>query len=247
MPKPKKRLDVALIDANLVLSRQQARALILAGKVFVDHIQVDKAGTMISENAQVKIKEHISHFVSRGGLKLQALFDHFNFCVKGLICLDVGASTGGFTDCLLHHGAKKVYTVDVGYGQLAWKLRQDPRVVTIERTNIRYLDPEKIPDPIDIITIDTSFISLKLVVPAALKFLRKGGRVVTLIKPQFEVGKGKVGKGGIVKDPALHTAVLSDLAVFFKKIGLEPGPAIPSPILGPKGNQEFLMPLYSLS
>jgi 23S rRNA (cytidine1920-2'-O)/16S rRNA (cytidine1409-2'-O)-methyltransferase len=247
MPSSKKRLDVALIDSNLVSSRQQARALILAGKVFVDHKKVDKAGTMISESALIKIKGHISPFVSRGGLKLQAIFDHFDFCVKGLICLDVGASTGGFTDCLLHHDAKKVYAVDVGYGQLAWKLRKDPRVVTIERTNIRYLDPEKIPDPIDIITIDTSFISLKLVVPAALKFLRKGGRVVTLIKPQFEVGKGKVGKGGIVKDPALHTAVLSDLAVFFKKIGLEPGPAIPSPILGPKGNQEFLMPLYSLS
>jgi 23S rRNA (cytidine1920-2'-O)/16S rRNA (cytidine1409-2'-O)-methyltransferase len=247
MPILKKRLDVALTDANLVSSRQQARALILAGNVFVNHIQIDKAGTMISENALIEIKGHISPFVSRGGLKLQAIFDHFDFCVKDLICLDVGASTGGFTDCLLHHGAKKVYAVDVGYGQLAWKLRQDPRVVAIERTNIRYLNPEKISDPIDVITIDTSFISLKLVVPAVLKFLKKGGSVITLIKPQFEVGKGKVGKGGIVKDPALHEAVLSDLASFFKKIGLELGPIIPSPILGPKGNQEFIMTLKSKS
>lgn len=247
MPIPKKRLDVALTDANLVSSRQRARALILAGKVFVNHIQVDKAGTIISENALIEIKGHISPFVSRGGLKLQTIFDHFDFCVKDLICLDVGASTGGFTDCLLHHGAEKVYAVDVGYGQLAWKLRQDPRVVAIERTNIRYLNPEKISDPIDVITIDTSFISLKLVVPAVLKFLRKGGSVITLIKPQFEVGKGKVGKGGIVKDPALHEAVLSDLTSFFKEIGLEPGPIMPSPILGPKGNQEFIMTLKSKS
>ena len=247
MPIPKKRLDLALTDANLVPSRQRARALILAGKVLVNHVLVEKAGMMISEDALIEIKGDISPFVSRGGLKLQAIFDHFDFCVKGLICLDVGASTGGFTDCLLHHGAKRVYTVDVGYGQLAWKLRQDPRVVTIERTNIRYLNPEKIPDPIDVITIDTSFISLKLVVPAALKFLKNGGSVITLIKPQFEVGKGKVGKGGIVKDPALHEAVLSDLSSFFKKIGLELGPAIPSPILGPKGNQEFIMTLKSKS
>ena len=239
--RPKKRLDLALLEAKLVPSRQQAKALILAGRVLIDHVPLDKAGTMIYEDALIEIKGDISPFVSRGGLKLEAVFDHFDFSVNDLICMDIGASTGGFTDCLLQHGAKKVYAVDVGYGQLAWKLRQNPRVIVIERTNIRHLNPDKISDRIDVITIDTSFISLKLVVPAALKFLKKGGKLVTLVKPQFEVGKGKVGKGGVVKDPAAHETVLLELSSFFKNKGLEPSPAIPAPIMGPKGNQEFIM------
>ena len=241
----KKRLDLVLVDAKMVPSRQQARALILAGKVLVDHVMIDKAGTMVFKDALIEIKKDISPFVSRGGLKLEAVFDHFDFCVNDLICMDIGASTGGFTDCLLHHGAKKVYAVDVGYGQLAWKLRQDPRVIVIERTNIRHLNPDKIYDPIDVITIDTSFISLKLVVPAALRFLKKGGKLITLVKPQFEVGRGKVGKGGVVKDPAAHEAVLLELSSYLKKIGLEPGSAIPAPIMGSKGNQEFIMVVKS--
>jgi 23S rRNA (cytidine1920-2'-O)/16S rRNA (cytidine1409-2'-O)-methyltransferase len=241
----KKRLDLVLVDAKMVPSRQQARALILAGRVLVDHVPIDKAGTLVFEDALIEIKGEVSPFVSRGGLKLEAIFAHVDLCVNGLICMDIGASTGGFTDCLLHHGAKKVYAIDVGYGQLAWKLRQDPRVIVIERTNIRHLNPDKISDPIDVITIDTSFISLKLVVPAALRFLKKGGKLITLVKPQFEVGKGKVGKGGVVKDPAAHKAVLLELTSFLKKIGLEPSPAIPAPIMGPKGNQEFIMVVES--
>jgi 23S rRNA (cytidine1920-2'-O)/16S rRNA (cytidine1409-2'-O)-methyltransferase len=241
----KKRLDLVLVDAKMVSSRQQARALILTGRVLVDHVPIDKAGTLVFKDALIEIKGDISPFVSRGGQKLEVVFDHFDFCVNELICMDIGASTGGFTDCLLQHGAKKVYAVDVGYGQLAWKLRQDPRVIVIERTNIRHLNPDTISDPIDVITIDTSFISLKLVVPAALRFLKKGGQMITLVKPQFEVGKGKVGKGGLVKDPDAHKAVLIELSLFFKEIGLEPSPAIPAPIMGSKGNQEFIMVVKS--
>lgn len=237
----KKRLDVALTESKMVVSRQRARALILAGKILVNHVPVDKAGTLIPADAVIEIKGEDIPFVSRGGLKLQAAFDRFNLCIKNFIGMDVGASTGGFTDCLLQHGARKVYAVDVGYGQLAWQLRQDNRVIVMERTNIRYLNKEKIPDPIDIVTIDTSFISLKLVVPAVLKFMKKGGMLITLIKPQFEVGKGKVGKGGVVKDPALHAAVIEDLSSFFKGMELTCSDAIASPVLGPKGNQEFIM------
>ncbi|MGD9211578.1 MAG: TlyA family RNA methyltransferase [Desulfobacteraceae bacterium] len=244
MAAEKKRLDLLLTESKMVSSRQRARALILAGKVLVNHIPVDKAGALVAKDAQIEIKGEDHPFVSRGGLKLKIIFDHFKFSVKDLICMDVGASTGGFTDCLLQHGAKKVYAVDVGYGQLAWKLRQDPRVIPIERTNIRYLDSGKISDPIDVITVDASFISLKLVVPAALKFLRPCGVIIPLIKPQFEVGKGKVGKGGVVKDPALHQAVISDLIKYFEKLGLQCGPVIPTPILGPKGNQEFVLLLH---
>lgn len=241
MPSVKKRLDLLLLESNLVSSRQRARALILAGKVLVNRVPVDKAGAMIPTEALIEIKGEDIPFVSRGGLKLQAAFDHFDIHINGFVCMDVGASTGGFTDCLLQHGARKVYAVDVGYGQLAWQLRQDGRVTVLERTNIRYLDRDKITDPVDLVTIDTSFISLKLVVPAVLKFLKKNGVLIVLIKPQFEVGKGKVGKGGVVKDPKLHVAVVEELSSFFKGIGLTPLPAIPSPVLGPKGNQEFVM------
>ncbi len=239
----KKRLDLLLTETRLAPSRQRARALILAGKVLVNNMPVDKAGTLISRDAEIQIKGDDLPYVSRGGLKLQAAFDHLDLCVERQVCMDVGASTGGFTDCLLEHGAKRVYAVDVGYGQLAWKLRQDPRVVAIERTNIRYMESEIIPELIDLITIDVSFISLKIVVPAAMKFLKHLGTLIVLIKPQFEVGKGRVGKGGVVRDSALHQTVIAELTHFFGTLGLHCRPPIPSPVSGPKGNREFIMML----
>jgi 23S rRNA (cytidine1920-2'-O)/16S rRNA (cytidine1409-2'-O)-methyltransferase len=180
-------------------------------------------------------------YVSRGGLKLAAALDGYRLEVNGWSCLDVGASTGGFTDCLLQRGASRVYAVDVGYGQLAWKLRQDPRVVVIERTNIRRLDPDRVPEPVDLITIDVSFISLRIVVPAVLPFRKPRGLILPLIKPQFEVGKGDVGKGGVVRDPRRHARVLAELGRFFGGLGLSAAAALPSPVLGPKGNREFFI------
>ncbi len=241
----KQRLDQLLTESHRVSSRQRARALILAGKVLVNQVPVDKAGALIPKDAQIEIKGDDHPFASRGGLKLKAIFDHYDLCVDDFICMDVGASTGGFTDCLLQQGAKKVYAIDVGYGQLAWKLRQDSRVVPIERTNIRYLNSDRIPEKVDLITIDTSFISLKLVVPAVLKFIGRQGLIIPLIKPQFEVGKGKVGKGGVIRDSALHEAVLADLSQFFRSLGLQCGPIIPVPVLGSKGNREFILLLQS--
>ncbi|OGP57156.1 MAG: RNA methyltransferase [Deltaproteobacteria bacterium RBG_13_49_15] len=182
-------------------------------------------------------------YVSRGGIKLEKALEAFNIDASGYVCLDVGASTGGFSDCLLRNGAVRVYTVDVGYGQLAWKLRTDPRVIVIERTNIRYMPQEAVQESIDLATVDVSFISLKIVIPSVLKFMKKGGSIVSLIKPQFEVAKNLVEKGGVVRDPSLHDAVLKDLIAFFENIGLICRPVIPSPILGPKGNREFLIHL----
>ncbi len=235
-----KRLDVLLFDKGLVQSRERARTLIMAGKVMVNDQIADKPGLRVAEDAAIAVKEDLP-YVSRGGLKLEAAINNFKLDVRGKICLDVGASTGGFTDCLLQHGAEKVFAVDVGYGQLAWKLRQDPRVVVIERTNIRSLPLERIPTPIDLVVMDVSFISLKIVIPCALKFLRPGGWMVALIKPQFEVGKDKVGKGGVVRDPYLHAEVIADISSFCEQLGIMVFHAIPSPILGPKGNQEYLL------
>jgi len=237
----KKRLDVRVVDNGLAPSRQRAQALIMAGAILVDDCPVDKPGAMISEDAVITSKGADLPFVSRGGLKLREALDTLKMDVSGCLCLDVGASTGGFTDCLLQHGATRVYAIDVGYGQLDWRLRNDPRVVVIERTNIRYATPEILPEPFDLITVDVSFISLKIVVPAVVPFLKPDGKILALIKPQFEVGKGEVGKGGVVKDPALHEKVIADLSVFFLNAGLAPGPVIPSPILGPKGNREFII------
>jgi 23S rRNA (cytidine1920-2'-O)/16S rRNA (cytidine1409-2'-O)-methyltransferase len=230
-----------LTERGLAPTRQRAQALIMAGSVRVDDRLADKAGLLVGENQRVEVAEGALPYVSRGGLKLQAALDAFGLDVRGWVCLDVGASTGGFTDCLLQRGAGRVYAVDVGYGQIAWSLRQDPRVVVIERTNIRTIDPEKMPEPVDLITIDVSFISLKLVVLAVLRFLKPGGRLLPLVKPQFEVGKGEVGKGGVVRDPAQHERVLADLALFFNGLGLTCGPVIPSPVIGPKGNREFFL------
>jgi 23S rRNA (cytidine1920-2'-O)/16S rRNA (cytidine1409-2'-O)-methyltransferase len=237
----KKRLDLLLLEKKLTPSRQRARALIMAGKVLVDRTVADKPGTRFDERVHIEVKGIDMPYVSRGGLKLEAALEATQFDPSGCICLDVGASTGGFTDCLLQMGAAKVYAVDVGYGQLAWKLRQNPRVVAIERTNIRHITPEAIPETVDLITIDVSFISLKIVIPVVLNFLKPKGSILALIKPQFEVGKGEVGKGGVVRDPGQRDAVIADLRAFCSDIGLQWGLLIPSPILGPKGNQEYVI------
>lgn len=238
------RLDKLLLEKNLAPSRQKAQALIAAGLVKVNSRLIDKAGTMIEDSSYVEVKESCP-YVSRGGSKLEAGLEFFNVSPAGLNCLDIGASTGGFSDCLLKNGAAKVYAVDVGYGQLAWKLRQDPRVIVMERTNARYLSPDNFEDLIDLAVIDASFISLKLLIPPLLPLFKKNISILALIKPQFEVGRGKVGKGGVVRDPELHQAVISEIVVFCKTFGLQSRGVTPSPILGPKGNKEFLIYLVS--
>jgi 23S rRNA (cytidine1920-2'-O)/16S rRNA (cytidine1409-2'-O)-methyltransferase len=237
----KKRLDLLLVEKGLAASRQRARALIMSGKVLVETQRVDKPGAAVPVEAAITLKGDDLAYVSRGGLKLEAALDALKLPVRDLVCLDVGASTGGFTDCLLQHGARRVYAVDVGYGQLAWRLRQDSRVVAIERTNIRHMPSGRLPEAVDLITIDTSFISLRIVVPEALRFLKPDGRIIALIKPQFEVGKGKVGKGGVVRESRQHQAVIAGLVQYFTEQGLVCGPVMPSPILGPKGNREFII------
>ena len=234
----KKRLDLLLVEKGLSQSRQRARALIMSGSVLVNGQKVDKPGILLGGSEDIFIKKQDHPYVSRGGLKLEKALSALQVRASGLTCLDVGASTGGFTDCLLKHGAKRVFAVDVGYGQLAWTLRQDARVTVLERTNIRHL-PENALPCVDLITIDVSFISLKIVVPAVLKFLKNKGQILALLKPQFEVGKGNVGKGGVVRDPSQHQAVMQTLADFFSSIGLRCMATLPSPILGPKGNREF--------
>jgi len=235
------RLDKLLVERGLVRSRQRAQALVMEGKVKVNHQRITKSGTQIDASAYLEITEKDSPFVSRGGLKLQHALEYFHISVDGLIAMDVGASTGGFTDCLLQKGAKKVYAIDVGYGQLDWKLRNNSRVIVLEKENIRYLSPHKITDPIDIAVIDVSFISLKLVIPVVRDFLVTGGQLVALIKPQFEVGKGKVGKGGVVKDPEEHSRVIGEISSFVEKLGCHIKGLVESPILGPKGNKEFFL------
>ena len=237
----KKRLDLLLVDRGLAASRQRARALIMAGKILVNRLPAVKAGMLISTDDRIELKGGDIPYVSRGGLKLEGALNELSVSISGRTCLDVGASTGGFTDCLLQNGAARVYAVDVGYGQLAWKLRQDPRVVVIERTNIRHMPLEMIPEAVDIATIDVAFISLKIVVPAVMAFLKTDGFILALIKPQFEVGKDQVGKGGVVKDPELHDRVIADLSAVFATSGLACLNVAPSPILGPKGNREFFI------
>lgn len=241
----KLRLDLRVLELGLAESRQRAQALVMAGRIFVNGEPADKPGMLVSRTDEILRRGEDLPYVSRGGLKLAAALDACGVAVAGAVCLDVGASTGGFTDCLLQHGAAHVYAVDVGYGQLAWKLRADPRVTAIERTNIRYMDRSALPAPVDLVTIDTSFISLKIVVPAVMKFLKEGGVILALIKPQFEVGKGKVGKGGVVRNAVQHRAVIEDLCAFFDGIGLISKRVVPSPVLGPKGNQEFVVLLES--
>lgn len=234
-----------MVEKGLAASRQRAQALIMSGNVLVDGQRIEKAGCPVSEHSQISLKGEVLPYVSRGGLKLEKALEAFSISVAGWTCLDVGASTGGFTDCLLQHGAVKVYAVDVGYGQLAWQLRQDARVIPIERTNIRNMPLEMLPETVDLATIDVSFISLKIVVPAVVKFCRQPARIIALIKPQFEVGKGKVGKGGVVRDPLLHQTVIDELSRFFTDEGWTVHPPVPSPILGPSGNREFLIYLIN--
>jgi len=237
----KERLDKILVDRGIVPSRERAKALIMGGKVFVNNVSVTKAGSMVAPDAGVELKGADIPYVSRGGLKLDAALKQFNISVSDKVAMDVGASTGGFTDCMLQHGAKRVYCVDVGYGQIAWKLRQDPRIVMIERTNIRYLERNKVPDSIDIATIDVSFISLAKVVPTILEFLVDEGEIVALIKPQFEVGKGEVGRGGIVRDDKKRLAAVESVRSSLESLGLETVGLMQSPIVGQKGNIEFLI------
>jgi len=239
----KKRLDLVVIEKGLVHSRQRAQALIMAGKVLVNNQIVDKPGTPVFLEDDIVLQGEDHPYVSRGGLKLEKALHTLGIDINGFVCLDVGASTGGFTDCLLQYGAGRVYAVDVGYGQLAWKLRQNPRVVVIERMNIRHMQPETLPQLVDLVTIDVSFISLKLVVPEILKFMKKSAGILALVKPQFEVGKRNVGKGGVVRDPLLHAEIIENLSGFFAKKHLFCEWVIPSPILGPKGNKEFFMSL----
>ncbi len=232
-----------MVEKGLAASRQRAQAMIMAGNVLVNSQLVEKSGYPVSENSEITLKGEALPYVSRGGLKLEKALEAFEVSVQDLVCLDVGASTGGFTDCLLQHGALRVYAVDVGYGQLAWQLRQDSRVIPIERMNIRNMPRNMLPEPVDLVTIDVSFISLKIVVPSVMKFIGKSARIIALIKPQFEVGKGKVGKGGVVRDPLQHESVIDDLHRFFKDSGWTALPVVPSPILGPSGNKEFLIHL----
>lgn len=242
---PKTRLDILTVERRLAPSREKAKALIMAGCIMVNGVPVSKPGTAVPHAARLTRKGPDQPFVSRGGLKLQAALDAFRLAIDGCVCIDIGASTGGFTDCLLQRGASKVYAVDVGYGQLAWKLRQDERVVAMERTNARYLRPQDFREPIDVAVIDASFISLKLVVPPVSACLRPGAALIALIKPQFEVGKGQVGKGGVVRDPQLHKRVIEELKVFFAARRLDIRGVCASPIRGPKGNREFLIALQT--
>ena len=237
----KQRLDRLLVAKGIAPSRQRAQAMILAGKVLVNSRPVDKAGFLVGLDDALELKGTDIPYVSRGGLKLAGALNTLGVNPAGFVCLDVGASTGGFTDCLLQNGAARVYAVDVGYGQLAWKLRQDPRVVVFERTNIRHMAAEAIGEPVDLATIDVAFISLKIVVPAITAFLKDGAHILALIKPQFEVGKDQVGKGGVVRDADLHAQVIRSLSSFFVELGFFSETVTPSPIRGPKGNREFFI------
>ena len=238
---PKIRLDNLLVDRGIAPTRERARAMILSGIVLVEENRVDKAGALIAQDAAVRLKGADHPYVSRGGLKLKGALDRFAIPVKDLICIDVGASTGGFTDCLLQEGAAKVYAVDVGYGQLAWRLRQDDRVISMERTNIRYFDGQGLQDIIDFATIDASFISLKLVVPAVIPLIGSDAAILALIKPQFEVGREEVEKRGVVKNPALHTKVLDEMKTFLQSLELNVLGICESPLQGPAGNKEFFI------
>ena len=236
----KTRLDVLLTEQGLQESRQKAQATIMSGLVFVNGQRVDKPGTAVPNDARIEIRGNTLRYVSRGGLKLEKAMAEFPIDLKGCICGDIGASTGGFTDCMLQNGAKKVYAVDVGSGQLDWKLRSDERVVCMERTNARYLDHEQIPDELDFASIDVSFISLKLILPAVHRVLKAGGHVACLIKPQFEAGREKVGKKGVVRDPAVHLEVLENFLHHAKDSGFTVLDITFSPIRGPEGNIEYL-------
>ena len=241
----KERLDVLLVNRNLAESREKAKAIIMSGIVYVDGQKEDKAGTMFEDTVSVEVRGHTLAYVSRGGLKLEKAMTHFGVTLNGKICMDVGASTGGFTDCMLQNGAVKVYSVDVGHGQLAWKLRNDERVVCMEKTNIRYVTPEDIPDRIQFASIDVSFISLTKVLGPVKELLTEYGQIVCLIKPQFEAGREKVGKKGVVREKSTHLEVIESVIAFAKSIGFGILNLEFSPIKGPEGNIEYLLYLQN--
>ena len=236
----KERLDVLLVQQGLANSRELAKAYIMAGNVYVDGQKEDKAGTKVAVTAKLEVKGNQMKYVSRGGYKLEKAMDVFGIRLDGKICLDIGASTGGFTDCMLQNGASKVYAIDVGYGQFAWKLRNDERVVCLEKTNVRYVTHEQVPDEGDFASIDVSFISLTKVLPAVLGVLGEKGQLVCLIKPQFEAGREKVGKKGVVRDPAVHEEVLLNFLALASELELTVRNLTFSPVRGPEGNIEFL-------
>lgn len=239
----KERLDVILYKKGFFSSREKAKASILAGIVYVDGQMVDKAGTLVTGDSDITVKKRICPYVSRGGLKLEKAMNLFGFKFSGAVCMDIGASTGGFTDCMLQNGAKKIYCVDVGYGQLDWKLRTDSRIVNMEKTNIRYLDLKAVDSDIDFISIDVSFISLRLVLPVASKILTDTGNIICLIKPQFEAKREQVGKKGIVKAPAVHREVIKKVIGYGRENGLNAYGLTFSPLKGAKGNIEYLLAL----
>ena len=238
--KRKERLDVLMTELGLCDSRSRAQALIMSGEVYVDGQKCDKAGTQISEDARIEVRGNACPYVSRGGLKLEKALRDFGVDPTGCVCSDSGASTGGFTDCLLQKGAKKVFAIDVGYGQLAWAIRNDPRGVCMERTNIRYVTPEQLGEPLDLSVVDVSFISLRIVLPAIRALLKPTGQIVCLIKPQFEAGKDKVGKKGVVRDPKVHEEVLNGFLALAAELGMTVRNLTFSPVKGPEGNIEFL-------
>ena len=237
----KERLDVLLVKRNLASSREKAKAIIMSGNVFVDGQREDKAGTTFAEDVSIEVKGSTLKYVSRGGLKLEKAMTHFGISLDEKVCMDIGASTGGFTDCMLQNGAKKVYAVDVGYGQFAWKLRQDERVVCMEKTNIRYVTPEQIDDILDFASVDVSFISLTKVLGPARALLADNGEMVCLIKPQFEAGREKVGKKGVVREKSVHEEVIEKVIEFALETGFEVINLEYSPIKGPEGNIEYLV------
>lgn len=238
--KIKKRLDVLLVEQGHAESRTKAQAIIMSGLVYVDGQKADKPGVSYEETVSIEVRTGGCPYVSRGGLKLEKALRDFGVDPTGFVCSDSGASTGGFTDCLLQQGASKVFAIDVGYGQLDWKIRSDPRVVVMERTNVRYVTPEMLGEPLDLSVIDVSFISLRIVLPVIKTFLKSTGQVLCLIKPQFEAGREKVGKKGVVRDPAIHKEVLDDFVALTREIDFKILGLTFSPVKGPEGNIEFL-------
>lgn len=239
----KKRLDVLVYEKGFAESREKAKAIIMAGQVYVDNQKADKCGTSYEETVQIEVRGSVLPYVSRGGLKLEKAIKNFDLDLSGKIAMDIGASTGGFTDCMLQNGAKKVYSIDVGYGQLAWKLRIDERVVNLERTNMRKVTREQVPDPIDFFSVDVSFISLRLILPVARELLADNAEAVCLIKPQFEAGREKVGKKGVVRDPQVHIEVVRGIYEYVLQNGFDVLHLDFSPIKGPEGNIEYLIHL----
>lgn len=237
----KKRLDIAVVEKGLVTGRDKAKSIIMAGQIYVNNQKADKPGQTVDDSDSIELRGDTLKYVSRGGLKLEKSMSEFDIALDGMVCADIGASTGGFTDCMLQNGATRVYAVDVGYGQLAWKLRTDSRVINLERTNIRYVTEAQIPEPLDFISIDVSFISLGLVLPVACRLLGEGRKLVCLVKPQFEAGRGLVGKKGVVRELSTHVAVLERVLGIAGELGLCALGLTYSPVKGPEGNIEYLM------